>query len=358
MPYYPPASGSSFLPLAGGTMTGLLTLPRLTAAQPVGFTGTGTVSNSAGSGNVTGVGTLFLSEFYPNDTITIGGQTVLINSISSNTAMNTATITNANSGVAYTGSGGTRLKVLDNGRLQFVNGWGTVGIEQVYSNRFEFNNGTRGVASSVALYTGSFVSGNSGFNDSAGNSKFNLSESIGGLLLGSARYVKWASTDNGFNGTPDTGLYRNAAGGTETNTGTAGTYGYHVAKEFRFAAPTSANGQYISALSLTELTTIAAAATTDTTIQMPAGAIILAVSVRNTVAVTCTSTYSVGDSGNSTRFASGVSKAVNTTNGGAVTPYLNASALSVRITPDTTPSDATGRVRVTIHYFLPTPPTS
>ena len=120
------------------------------------------------------------------------------------------------------------------------------------------------------------------------------------------------------------------------------------------------NGQACQIQSLTELTTIAAAATTDTAIQMPAGAIILGVSVRVTTAVTCTSTFTVGDSGSAARFSTAaVSKAVSTTDRGTKAgAYYNASALAVRITPDTTPSDNTGRVRVTIHYITVTPPTS
>jgi len=119
-----------------------------------------------------------------------------------------------------------------------------------------------------------------------------------------------------------------------------------------------ANAQSTGLYQLSELTTIAAAATTDTTIQMPAGAIILGVTARVTVAVTCTTNFNIGDSGSATRFGTGISKAANTTNVGSVAPYLNASALSVRITPDTTPSDNTGRVRITIYYFLMTAATS
>lgn len=122
--------------------------------------------------------------------------------------------------------------------------------------------------------------------------------------------------------------------------------------------PSASNGQSLQAKSLTELTTIVAAATTDTAIQFPAGCTRLGASVRVTVGITCTTTFDVGDSGNATRFASGVSKAANSTAKGNVTPYVDASALAVRITPDTTPTDATGRVRVTIYYLESTPPTS
>ena len=120
------------------------------------------------------------------------------------------------------------------------------------------------------------------------------------------------------------------------------------------------NGQSIADTSLTELLTIAAAATSTTTIQKPAGAIILGVSVRVTTAVTCTSTFTVGDSGSAARFSTAaVSKALNSTDAGTKAgAYYNATAEGIVITPDTTPSDATGRVRVTIHYLLVTPPTS
>jgi hypothetical protein len=120
------------------------------------------------------------------------------------------------------------------------------------------------------------------------------------------------------------------------------------------------NGQIIAIKSLTELTTIAASAYTDTTIQLPSAATILAVSVRVTAAITCTSTFTVGDSGNASRYSTGaVSKAAGSTNtGNKAGAYYNDNTLSVRITPDTTPTDNTGRVRVTIHYIQITPPTS
>ena len=120
------------------------------------------------------------------------------------------------------------------------------------------------------------------------------------------------------------------------------------------------NGQACEIKTLTELLTIAAAATSTTTIQMPANSIILAVPVRVTTAVTCTSTFTVGDAGSATRFSTAaVSKAANSTDKGtAAGAYYNATARGIVITPDTTPSDATGRVRVTIYYIECTPPTS
>lgn len=120
------------------------------------------------------------------------------------------------------------------------------------------------------------------------------------------------------------------------------------------------NGQALNVQSLTELTTIAAAATTDTAILMPAGAQILAVTTRVTVVIPTATTFTVGDSGSATRFSTTtIAVAAGTTDAGTKAGlYYNAGSLAVRITPSSTPGAATGRVRVTIYYFLATPPTS
>jgi hypothetical protein len=94
---------------------------------------------------------------------------------------------------------------------------------------------------------------------------------------------------------------------------------------------------------------------------MPAGAIVLAVNTRVTVAIPTAGTFTVGDSGSAARFNTGASVSVNlnTTDAGTKAgAYYNASALSVRITPNLTPGTNVGRVRVTITYILSTPPTS
>jgi len=113
--------------------------------------------------------------------------------------------------------------------------------------------------------------------------------------------------------------------------------------------------------SLTELTTIAAAATTDTTIQLPAGAIILSVAVRTTTVIPTATSYSVGDSGSAARFnTANVGVAANSTDVGTKAgAYYNASALAVRLTMNGgSPAANTGRVRVTITYIDVTVPTS
>lgn len=121
-----------------------------------------------------------------------------------------------------------------------------------------------------------------------------------------------------------------------------------------------ANGQQVSYKSLTELTTIAAGATTDTTIQIPANVIVKAVSVRVTVVIPTAATFTVIGTTTSTIFnTAAVSVAATTTNKGNLNcPYNNAAAQTIRITPNDTPADNSGRVRVTIWYEDSIPPTS
>ena len=93
----------------------------LQVTQPTA--GPGTVSNTAGGTTLTGVGTQFTNTFKVGDTVTVGGQTVAISAIGSDTSMTVAAITNANTSVAYTLTGGSRLAVLGNGNV----GIGTTG---------------------------------------------------------------------------------------------------------------------------------------------------------------------------------------------------------------------------------------
>lgn len=122
-----------------------------------------------------------------------------------------------------------------------------------------------------------------------------------------------------------------------------------------------ANGQKFQFAEVTELTTIAAAATTDTAIQIPLNAIVFAVTVRVTVAIPTAATFTVTGTTSATQFdvAGGVSVALNTTDLGTRNcPYKNGAAQTIRITPNINPATNVGRVRVTIHYFLPVVPTS
>ena len=125
--------------------------------------------------------------------------------------------------------------------------------------------------------------------------------------------------------------------------------------------PGGTNGQYTNIRHLTELTTIAAAAFTDTAIQIPANAIVLSVSVRVTVVIPTAATFTVTGATSTTQFdtAGGVAAAATTTDAGTQNcPYKNGAAQAIRITPDLTPAANTGRVRVTISYIEITSATS
>jgi len=122
-----------------------------------------------------------------------------------------------------------------------------------------------------------------------------------------------------------------------------------------------ANGQSLDFQSLTELTTIAAATTTTTTIQIPANAVVLAVSVRVTTVIPDATTFNVGDGTVVNRFnTAAIAVAANSTDPGTKTPCgYYAAATGIVLTMNGTPPAAnTGRVRVTIHYYTCTPPSS
>lgn len=124
------------------------------------------------------------------------------------------------------------------------------------------------------------------------------------------------------------------------------------------------NGQSLNVQSATELTTIAAAATTDTAIQFPADSIGLGVSVRVTVVIPTAVTFDIGVAAAATRYSPGagpVSTAANSTGAGVglTNPSIYAAATSVRLTMNGgVPAANTGRVRTTLHYINLTPPTS
>lgn len=121
------------------------------------------------------------------------------------------------------------------------------------------------------------------------------------------------------------------------------------------------HGQLLNFSALTELTTIAAAATSSSVIQIPAGAVVLGVPTYCTVTPTDTSTITVGVSGTAAKFNTGsnISSAATTADKGTKAgPSYFAAATSILFTPDMTPSDALGRIRTTIIYYTITAPTS
>ncbi len=121
------------------------------------------------------------------------------------------------------------------------------------------------------------------------------------------------------------------------------------------------NSGYIGMGSVAVEKNFAAAAFTDTVMQLPANAVVFGVSVRVTTAIPTATTFTVGVSVAAARFSTvAVSTVAATTDSGtkAGAYYNNAAAVAIRITPNLTPATATGVVRVTAHFYTITPPTS
>jgi trimeric autotransporter adhesin len=120
------------------------------------------------------------------------------------------------------------------------------------------------------------------------------------------------------------------------------------------------NFQCHSVIASRELTTIASAAFTDTTIAIPANVIVKYVSVRVTVTIPTAATFTVTGATSGTAFnTAAVGTAAGTTNkGNAAGAYYNATLQNIRITPNALPANTNGRVRVTICYEDVTPPAS
>jgi hypothetical protein len=103
--------------------------------------------------------------------------------------------------------------------------------------------------------------------------------------------------------------------------------------------------------------TIAAAASTNSTIEMPAGALVLGVTALVKVVIPTATVFDIGDSGDADRFAASVAVAAGTKSKGTrLAPYVPSSAQVVKITPDQSPATATGKVKLTIHYIELTAP--
>jgi hypothetical protein len=122
------------------------------------------------------------------------------------------------------------------------------------------------------------------------------------------------------------------------------------------AAPSHAQG--FTWFEREELLTIGAGATSVTTMLIPANAVVLSVSTRVTVVIPVAATFTV-TVGGTTCSTAAISTAANTTDPGTFAgAFFNSTAQGVTITPNTAPLASTGRVRVTVVYYVITPPTS
>ena len=120
------------------------------------------------------------------------------------------------------------------------------------------------------------------------------------------------------------------------------------------------NGQAIKLCAQTELHTLALAASSSTTITIPAGSVVLGVSTRVTTAITGCSpnAYDVGTAATANLFADALATAIDSTNAGPVSRTFTA-ATAIRFQCDDGVDSFTGGViRVTIHYFVITSATS
>ncbi|MES2444718.1 MAG: hypothetical protein V4574_17990 [Pseudomonadota bacterium] len=145
--------GLNITPGTGGTLA--------IASDP---TVVGTVSNGgAGSGAITGTGTLFGVQFSPGDTITVGAETQTVIRVFTDTSMATTPFTASFSGASYAFASppALRFRIFDNGNLQTAQ---TALTNFAMVPQLTLNNGATTAAATMALfqprvtYTGSGAS--------------------------------------------------------------------------------------------------------------------------------------------------------------------------------------------------------
>jgi hypothetical protein len=105
-----------------------------------------------------------------------------------------------------------------------------------------------------------------------------------------------------------------------------------------------------------EVTTLAASAYTDTTITIPAGAVLDGISVFVRTGTTTAVNVAVGTAGTPTLFTgvAPLSLAPGSKLELTLVPVVYSVATAIRITPDTTPGDANGRIVICLHYHYMT----
>lgn len=171
------------------------------------------------------------------------------------------------------------------------------------------------------------------------------------IRMNSTGLLSWTNSSTTANTTQDVILARDGAGILALKNG-------NTAQESRIYA---GNGGFLSNVkSVTESLTIAAAATTVGATSIPAGAILLAVSVRVTTVIPTAATFTYATTvGGTTLSTVATSTAATSTNAGtAAGASYRAAATTITITPNLTPGTATGVVRLHYYYLLVTPPTS
>ena len=122
----------------------------------------------------------------------------------------------------------------------------------------------------------------------------------------------------------------------------------------------STHGYKATRVCVDEEVVIAAAATSVSVAAIPAGATVHAVACRVTTVIPTATVFDVGlNAGDADAFCNDVSVAATSVGKGNLTcPLYVAASTLVLITPDGTPANNTGRVRLILDYTVFTPPTS
>lgn len=182
---------------------------------------------------------------------------------------------------------------------------------------------------------------------------------VPGARISSGGGILWSSSATSITVAADTGITRFSAGVVGVGTGTQGsTAGSLIGTAFYV---TAGNGGTLVDIPFNELLTIAAAATTDSATTIPAGAQIVAVSVRVTTVIPTAATFTVTAATGGTTFSTAaVSVAANSTDAGTAAggATYTAAGTKIRITPNLTPGAATGVVRISGYYRVVTPATT
>ena len=183
-----------------------------------------------------------------------------------------------------------------------------------------------------------------------GASDATIQSSTGNIYIGSSGSNQFIITTAGLLGASDNAYNLGSVTGNRMQSGFFGTS--------VLCAPGS--GATAGPVTVTELLTVAAAATTDSTLEIPAGALILSCAVRVTTVIPTAATFTVTTAtGGTTLGTAAVSTAANSTDKGtAAGAFYQSAATKVRITPNAQPADNTGRIRLSVTYWVSTPATS
>jgi hypothetical protein len=101
-----------------------------------------------------------------------------------------------------------------------------------------------------------------------------------------------------------------------------------------------------------ETLTIAAAATTDSIIEIPANSIVLGVSCRVTTAIPTAATFDLGITGTTDRYGNDISVNLGTTYSALLNGFIYyAAATKLLITPDVQPANNNGRLYLEVFYL-------